>query len=1254
MSLTATQTVQNLSTTTPFPAPTFVSTPTAEDTQTKFSFNQTPAASNIETRKALLDTLSAAVKDSSESMVDLKQTKFAVRANSSLGRELAQTETTWRSLDWLITRNGWIMPTEAKDLQNLHDAIAFAPPPAPADRNYWGLLSREIPLTPNQRAQVIHGVAGWIDKSKGGLLDNLGGFTLDDASVQEALKNPQRLSATFSGSRTVDMHGFKYTNQDVFRSETSGAFTQTSTCLQTTRTPSTSAAAHHPTSTSERCMRALTIAPRHALEHLLSSPKAIALGKKLETELGVLATDTSARELAMSALVLTLDPQAGNTRNTIRGFVLDQPSHFGHSAEIVMEALDKHLINTAGVKDTYARAMSYLMLSRVAPQFLVKNLPDTLIYGSHTWMVFSATVARIEQIAPGSSATMTYHQVMDYAGTEPITEQERENALVARRDALMDWAVTNGRIDKKTDANYSVDELKQAQRDFQSQPSSLVLAGPLLGQQQPTREQVALDDLKRIYGENIDFKRVVLQATGDNDEYSRNHFFSLLDVHMSGKLKVGKWRSISSDFAMEPIERQCHRLYDVKREFEEKFDSYYNALLTGTNSIVRDLLSQLPPQDRHGLQHGEQTFYTLRKAVTSGASHLVTKADTEASKGRQGFIIRSEHLSKVTYYEVFPQQGKIQIRTDLPAQLKVGANIQAYVNTESNAQQPFDWAAYSTGDAPRPGVSSELVIEQIRPPFKWQRPSSDKTSDLSFLGGKSYALAEFAASKHLIPDKEALRQNASGESGLEMTHRYQRAGAAAILSLIPFANTLKHAINGDALEAINSFIIDGTMILMPGAPGFRAVAHELKSAKTLFSMFKNASRSTDDLIRLVGAEKVAKPFYSTIPSFGSARPVARNLAQGIGVNAAIKTGADGTAFGTTKLAGETGEATGLLAKFDGKDGWYAVDPISGQPYGSKLNGFLPQESPRSMGGFFDRTPSTPPDPDMPARFQVNVIKAKYGKPTEYMNGYKTTIAPTSVPGYSATMDIKKIETLIANSTLESEQIGSLMRRRDQLILDRVQHDAQAFESQIKTVGGTTQGVPQTYYLSKTGFDLTGECAALSNAMGLALLEGNETTLINNMAVAMANPEAENAAKFISNLSNLQTSVGQETTFHSAAAGSPVPYKTIIERLGQSESSQTLLISSTNHGMLAGVKIDPANITQKSWFFYDPNYGLATFPTQESMAKGLEKSLSSGTGQGLDAFGNFLTGKKYKISTFDAKAIGDKFNIERIRALSTPI
>jgi hypothetical protein len=157
--------------------------------------------------------------------------------------------------------------------------------------------------------------------------------------------------------------------------------------------------------------------------------------------------------------------------------------------------------------------------------------------------------------------------------------------------------------------------------------------------------------------------------------------------------------------------------------------------------------------------------------------------------------------------------------------------------------------------------------------------------------------------------------------------------------------------------------------------------------------------------------------------------------QGIGVNAAIKTGADGTAFGTTKLAAETGEATGLLAKFDGKDGWYAVDPISGQPYGSKLNGFLPQESPRSMGGFFDRTPSTPPDPDMPARFQVNVIKAKYGKPTEYMNGYKTTIAPTSVPGYSATMDIKKIETLIANSTLESEQIGSLMRRRDQLILD---------------------------------------------------------------------------------------------------------------------------------------------------------------------------------------------------------------------------
>ncbi|MBF6029602.1 hypothetical protein ICY20_17775 [Pseudomonas sp. P115] len=695
----------------------------------------------------------------------------------------------------------------------------------------------------------------------------------------------------------------------------------------------------------------MSVAPRHALEHLLSQPKAIELGKKLEAQIGVLPTATSARELVMAALVLNVDPQAGNPRNSIRGFALDHPDNFGKSPQTLIAALEKHLIDNAGVKDTDARTMSYLMLLRVAPQLLVKDLPASLLYGSHEWAHFSAAVARIEQSAPGASATLSHKQVMDFAKVEPTTDHDKANALIARREALLDWAVTNGMLDKRADSPYSEAEITQARASFQQQPSDLLVASRRLSRPTPTRKQIALDDLKRVYGDTIDFTKPVLQATSSNSNYDQSHFYSLLDAHISGALEHGNWRSISSTLSMDFIERGYSRLRDIEPTFNRRFDNHYNDLVTGNRSLVKNLLSQLPADDRRSLQLGKQTFYSLRKAVPSQYSHLISTADKEASKGRQGFIIRSEHESKVTYYEVFPQQGKIQIRTDLPDQLHVGANIQGGINMESNKSQPFDWRAYSDGEAPREGESSSLIIEEIRTSRQWQRQASDNTPDLSFLGGKVHELADIAASLHLVPDKETLRQHAGGESGLERDRRYQKAGAAAVLGLIPFANTLKHAINGEAIEAINSFIFDGAALLLPGVPGFRAVVHDVKSAAKLFNMLRKASSSTDDLLMLINAGKTAKPFYSTIPRFGSAVGNALTSVGGPAANGLLKAGSESMAMGTVRLGGETGEATRVLAKFDGVDKWHPVDPISGEPYGTALEnfgagstGFIPDSS----------------------------------------------------------------------------------------------------------------------------------------------------------------------------------------------------------------------------------------------------------------------------------------------------------------------
>ncbi len=65
-------------------------------------------------------------------------------------------------------------------------------------------------------------------------------------------------------------------------------------------------------------------------------------------------------------------PQLPTTRNLIgNDFALDAPDHLRKSPEAIVEALDLYLLRThQHLKADNVRTVSYLMLSRIAPQFL--------------------------------------------------------------------------------------------------------------------------------------------------------------------------------------------------------------------------------------------------------------------------------------------------------------------------------------------------------------------------------------------------------------------------------------------------------------------------------------------------------------------------------------------------------------------------------------------------------------------------------------------------------------------------------------------------------------------------------------------------------------------------------------------------------------------------------------------------------------------------------------------------------------------
>src|SRR5690606_6796184 len=63
------------------------------------------------------------------------------------------------------------------------------------------------------------------------------------------------------------------------------------------------------------------------------------------------------------------------------------------------------------------------------------------------------------------------------------------------------------------------------------------------------------------------------------------------------------------------------------------------------------------------------------------------------------------------------------------------------------------------------------------------------------------------------------------------------------------------------------------------------------------------------------------------------------------------------------------------------------------------------------------------------------------------------------------------------------------------------------------------------------------------------------------------------------------------------------YEAMVDELAASPTSKSLMVDSPGHAMAAGVTV---NETGKTYYFYDPNFGYATFPSEQAMKGGLNK------------------------------------------------
>ena len=479
---------------------------------------------------------------------------------------------------------------------------------------------------------------------------------------------------------------------------------------------------------------------------------------------------------AGSLLAARIDPELGEHRNHIAGYDLYSTQNAGLKLRVVRDDLQTHLIRSRGVKPEEAESAAHVMLARVAPEFLVRDIPDTLHIGSPAWLAFRATVAILEEVAPGSSRTLTYSQVLQRSSLQPLTAAQTLLFHAAETDPLLDWGVLNGVIAARDDDDYGLEDLKKCVRKYNDYVAATVNVTAILATPIKTRRDLALTDLRAVFAE---------QKLDDPVHQVSFHlpFFlpdvgyeqSLLELHMMGSLKTGEFRSKELDGPFgrhiatftfkggpdagnqeEGFKQLKLSSHDLERTVKRSTDAFADAVSTR----IKDILGKMPYADRHLLETQELTFYRVEGQSINGAGEAANSAEaqTKAVQGRYGFLVTAGTGAQAKCFEFVPLSGEYYERPEFLTRL---ADAEAIV--------PRLWVAKLKSHVDGKGLgNSEVQIRALRETLPATRLTGKQgLVPTGYFSPRAKDFADYVSRHNLVLDREQLQAAAMGETPRE-------------------------------------------------------------------------------------------------------------------------------------------------------------------------------------------------------------------------------------------------------------------------------------------------------------------------------------------------------------------------------------------------------------------------------------------------------------------------------------------------------
>lgn len=710
----------------------------------------------------------------------------------------------------------------------------------------------------------------------------------------------------------------------------------------------------------------LSADPAQALEQLLSSNDAIGLANHLQSQMKGVATPTSLKQWLLTAMVLHLDPTAGTQSNTVAGYDFMKPGNWGRPAKEILQDLTQHLVASNKVQPAHAPAAAYVLASGTAPQFLVKDMPDSLIIGTRQWVHFHTAVNRIEQIAPGATRNMTYQKVMDFNAVKPVSDAETQQLSRAQMNPITDWGIVNGII-LKGDKRPYIDQLKDCIQALSKQNSEVAAARQYINRNPvPVRRALALKNLQEKFGNQIPYEENALwRVSNDTSLYPTRA--SVVEAYEAGQLgitfnpvthedfvdKGGNstiWESRNDRIPIQRMHDNAGQLPDVNKQYDAAFENDCAPRRRHSIVLIKDLLTRLPAEDRNRLAYGNLEYFTVQEMDSNPLPLVNSKT---GKKGPHGIIIRAtSNDGKTSDIGIFPGAGVAKILPGLPNPMPIGGSnanfgLSAIGKDEGAHELPLDFTAFSSPAAPRDGITSFVIVDRM--PRLVAGEMITNTGNVTFgTVNQNTAPAYFNAGLENIAatlvDSHFLRKDESkafnhGHNHLEHKPRTFLEGLHALVRMIPGVTPLEDLYEGHYADAGRDLFFDALSIVIPGALGkvwkFAASSLERAAVKVGEELGESVAEKLADKVAFgdVSTSRASTSFKAINRMQGDLPPVHAD-----GSFAATPDLANGAVSGSSIT--DPLKATAIRRG----ENWYAFDAKTQQPYGPALENFVSETS----------------------------------------------------------------------------------------------------------------------------------------------------------------------------------------------------------------------------------------------------------------------------------------------------------------------